>query len=90
MLVVRELKTEFCGRQIAVLFNALGNEGKLYIDGVVADTSKSVASTTIAALRGRIEHEAQTHIIEVYVKNLVFGFVPRIRICIDGQKVAGF
>lgn len=82
-----ESKIVFKGHQIAVLFYAYGNKGKLYIDGSVVDTSELVSGKNVAALRGQLKIEEQTHVVEVYAMNQFLGFWPTIKIHVDGKCV---
>jgi len=96
-MFVFECKTEFLGHQIvarnssgfAFSFQGVTGENRLYIDGEVVDTNTemlALASTPI--MRGRIiDDEKKTHVIEVYARS---GWTRvKLRIHIDGKKVAG-
>lgn len=55
---------------------------KLYIDGKVVDTTK-VQSGRGALLRGSIEHEGETHVVEV-IRRLKF---TQPKITVDGTEL---
>ena len=95
-MFVKELKTEFGGRQIAVRnawgpalsLKAFWGEARLYIDGKVTDTAADAFSINgrVAILRGGIQIGERTHVVEVYVRAI---FRTKLKICIDGKRVAG-
>lgn len=86
---VTEVRAVLLGKQITAINQAF--EGaKLYIDGEVADSAGKMAfpSRKIASLLGRIvDAEGHVHVIEVYIKGFLF---IQMRICVDGERVAGY
>jgi hypothetical protein len=96
-MFVTECKTEFLGHQI-VAHNSWGptfsmksftGENRLYIDGKVVDTNKDVlALSDTPIMRGGVTDESgKIHVVEVFARS---GLVRvKLRIHVDGQKVAG-
>jgi len=90
-----ECKTDFLGHQVVAhsswgfsLKDIMG-EHKLYVDGKVVDTcAPTFALSNTPVMRGSITDDAgKVHIIEVYARS---GWTRvKLRIHIDGQKVAG-
>jgi len=96
-MFITECKAEFLGHQVvarnswgpAISFKALTGENRLYIDGKVADTNTDVLAFSEAPImRGNITDEnGNAHIVEAFARS---GLVRvKLRIHIDGQKVAG-
>jgi hypothetical protein len=83
-----ETKCVFEGHQVAVRITY--QEVKLYIDGVKVDSSKTSVfpERDIAFVRGAIKGGDRTSIVEVYGQSAWWGR-PKIKICVDGQKIAG-
>jgi hypothetical protein len=84
-----EVRAQFLGHQIAAVYEETQG-ARLYIDGQIVDTSNKYAlpSRKVPRLRGRVNDDAnQPHVVEVYVRGF---FYTRIRICIDGERVAGY
>ncbi len=95
-MFVTECKAEFSGHQIAARnswgltfsLKALTGENRLYIDGKVVDTnSEVVALSNTPIMRGSFVDGDKTHIVEVFAKS--GWFRVKLRIHVDGQKVAG-
>jgi hypothetical protein len=96
-MFVTECKTEFLGHQI-VAHNSWGptfsmksvtGENRLYIDGKVVDTNKDVlAFSNAPIMRGCVtDDNGKIHVVEVFARS---GLVRvKLRIHIDGEKVAG-
>jgi hypothetical protein len=64
-------------------------ENRLYIDGEVVDTNtESFAFSKAPIMRGRIvDQQNNPHVVEVYARS---GLIRvKLRIHIDGKKVAG-
>ena len=95
-MLVKELKAEYLGHQIAVTnswepglsLKALTSDVKLYIDGEIADTNMEILgiSNKAALLRGVITDQSQRHVVEVYARSI---WRTKLKICVDGTKVAG-
>jgi hypothetical protein len=91
-MFTKEVKTEFHGHQIVVRTSwgsaGFATEAKLYIDGNVVDRNSEsvVLSKRNPVLRGSLKLKGKVHVIEVYDQ---FIFRLRMKICIDGDKVAG-
>jgi hypothetical protein len=96
-MFVTECKAEFLGHQI-VAHNSWGPtfslkaftaENRLYIDGKVVDTNTDTfALSNAPIMRGSISDEANNvHIVEVFARSSWTRV--KLRIAIDGKKVAG-
>jgi hypothetical protein len=96
-MFVTECKAEFLGHRIvarnswgpALSFKSMTGENRLYIDGKVVDTNKeAVAISNAPIMRGRIvDQQNNPHVVEVYARS---GWIQiKLRIHIDGKKVAG-
>ena len=92
-----ECKTEFLGHQVVAVnswgptFSLKGftGENRLYIDGKVVDTNTGAfALSNTPIMRGSItDDEGKIHIVDVYARS---GWTRvKLRVHIDGQKVAG-
>lgn len=81
-----ETKGTFNGHQIAVRLSA--TELKLYVDGQIADAVKPslMPRRDVALVRGSIKDGARIHVVEVYGRS---SFRPKIKICVNGEKLAG-
>jgi hypothetical protein len=82
-----EFKGAFKGHQVAVRLSS--KELKLYIDGSGVDSVPpfTFPKKDVTLVRGPINDGEQVHIVEVYGRT---GFRrPKIKICVDGQKIAG-
>ncbi len=82
-----EFKGTFKGHQVAVRLSS--DELKLYIDGAGIDSTRpfSWPKRDVTLVRGPIKDGEEVHIVEVYGRT---GFRrPKIKICVDGQKIAG-
>ncbi len=96
-MFVTECKAEFLGHQIVARnswgptfsFKGVEGENKLYIDGEVADTNKDTFAFSAAPImRGRIvDGDGKPHVIEVFGRSGLFRV--KLRMHIDGRKVAG-
>lgn len=93
----KEISADFAGHKIAVknwwAFGDFegsieGSEISLSIDGKIVDSSrrKFWLRTSVPVLRGDLQIDGRTHRVEVFVRAL---FQVRIKICVDGQKLAG-
>jgi hypothetical protein len=95
-MFTKEVKTEFRGHQIAarnvwgpaVSLKVMWTEMRLYIDGELADTASDAVSFNkeVAILRGKFDVDGRPHIVEIYAFS---SWTVRMKICIDGEKVAG-
>jgi hypothetical protein len=95
-MFVKEIKAEFHGHQIAVRnvwgfglsLKAYYTEARLYINGKVVDTNSDsfLINSRAAILRGSIETKDRIHVVEIYARSLVR---TRIKICVDGERIAG-
>ena len=98
-MFAKEVKATFHNHQIAVRnsweptisfkgLSGLSTNIRLYIDGNVVDTSSESfsVSSDVAILRGSIEVRKKIHVVEVYARSVLR---TKIKICIDGTKVAG-
>lgn len=95
-MLVKELKAEYLGHQIAVRnswepslsLKALTSDVKLYIDGEIVDTNLEILGirNKAALLRGMITDQSQRHVVEVYAHSM---WRTKLKICVDGTKVAG-
>ena len=96
-MIVTECKAEFLGHQIvarnswglALSLKALSGENRLYIDGEVVDSNTElIAISNAPIMRGRIvDQQNNPHVVEVYARS---GWIRvKLRIHIDGKKVAG-
>jgi hypothetical protein len=96
-MFVTECKAEFLGHQIVAhnswgptfSFKGLTGENRLYIDGKVVDTNTdTLALSSAPIMRGSISDEANNvHIVEVFARSSWTRV--KLRIAIDGKKVAG-
>jgi hypothetical protein len=83
-----QVRHEFEGHQILVVHQESAGI-KLYIDGEVKDTLPDETwnfSRRIAVLSGRIDINGKAYVVEVFRKG---NFFTRLKICIDGVRVAG-
>jgi hypothetical protein len=82
-----EFKGTFKGHQVAVRLSS--KELKLYIDGSGVDSVPpfSFPKKNVTLVRGPIKHGKALHLVEVYGRTGFFR--PKIKICVDGQKIAG-
>jgi hypothetical protein len=98
--IVKEVKADFRGHQIAVR-NSVGwsfpgiwpsADNRLYIDGKQVDTNADaiILSTKVPVMRGSIVEGGKTHVVEVYMNQRdLRRFYAKIRIDVDGAKVGG-
>lgn len=95
-MFVKELKADYLGHHIAVRnsweaglsLKALTSDMKLYIDGEIADTNLEFfgISSKSALLRGAITDQGHPHLVEVYGR---WRWRTKLKICVDGTKIAG-
>jgi hypothetical protein len=96
-MFVTECRAGFLGHQIVarnswgVTFSLKGmtGENRLYIDGEVVDTNTElIAISNTPIMRGRIvDQQNNPHVVEVYARSGLTRV--KLRIHIDGKKVAG-
>jgi hypothetical protein len=96
-MFVTECKAEFLGHQIVARnswgptfsFKGLTGENKLYVDGETVDTNTDAfALSTAPIMRGRIvDGDGHPHVVEVFARSGMLRV--KLRIHIDGRKVAG-
>jgi hypothetical protein len=83
-----EYKGTYKGHQIAVRLSS--KELKLYIDGESVDSVPPFnwPRKDVALVRGAIKEGELVHIVEIYGRS-TFVRRPKIKICVDGERIAG-
>ena len=93
-MFVTECKADFFGHQIvarnsfAFSLKSVIGEARLYIDGEQVDlNTDAMALSASPIMRGRITEGGRAHIVEVFARSGLWRV--KLRIHVDGQKVAG-
>jgi hypothetical protein len=83
-----EYKGTYKGHPIAVHLSS--RDLKLYIDGESVDSVPPLRwlRKDVALVRGAIKEGESVHIVEIYGRSM-FIRRPKIKICVDGERIAG-
>lgn len=95
-MYLKEVSAEFEGHRIEAT-NSWGferpayefkSEARLFIDGRLVDTNSALTSVSKKAplLTGIVVIGTSTHQVEVFIRAI---FRVRMKICVDGRKIAG-